>query len=691
MSAKLLERKQTAFVLWRVGNTNAPPALIIGQLQGGAPISFAGEQRFPLQRVPGFTDLWEIPAANCNLADGQVYHYWFEVSVSHPERSANARLRITDPAGFMVDWRLRGPRVAAPFGDDDRYPASVVKFSGGRLAPADLGGDIGTFNGEPSLNQLPANNRLVLYELPTTWTRSAEVGGRDMGVGSFRDITALIDANAEGENFDDLDVTRLGRSYLSELGVNALELLPPADSTYNRQWGYGTTNYLAPDFELGFPGTYSFGAPNRDLTELVRTCHVHGLRFFVDVVMAFSKNNPYLAAACDDFFILHPKDTPADPDAHNSRAKDDKNFRDGFGASLFRYARAVQGYDPISGQAQSIFPARQLMLTALERWVADFHIDGIRMDSVENVQNWDFIQDYKDHARTLNQQRFAGLGGGGAEERFLVVGEELQEPLDLLRQQRLDGLWHESFKHYMRMALIGRNHENETTFEATVRKAIDCRSFGYSDLAQAIIYLTSHDVEGFRNERLFNFFINSGVTDVEKRMKLAFACLLTAVGIPMILAGDEFADQHDLFDAKGNVTQAGGKQVDPVNFARLADEWRTRIKEYVSRLIKLRTTYEALAVNDTQFIHVDFNDAKRVLVWQRGRAGSDRQVVVVANFSDFESPDPSNPGAEYVIPDWPATPPGKSWREVPQARAVAPEKVGREPIFPWEAKVYALF
>jgi len=36
----------------------------------------------------------------------------------------------------------------------------------------------------------------------------------------------------------------------------------------------------------------------------------------------------------------------------------------------------------------------------------------------------------------------------------------------------------------------------------------------------------------------------------------------------MILAGDEFADQHDLFDARGNVTQNGGKQVDPVNFSR---------------------------------------------------------------------------------------------------------------------------
>src|SRR5262249_23947180 len=149
-----------------------------------------------------------------------------------------------------------------------------------------------------------------------------------------------------------------------------------------------------------------------------------------------------------------------------------------------------------------------------------------------------------------------------------------------------------------------RNHENEPTFEATVRKAIDCRQFGYRDMTQAVIYLTSHDVEGFRNERLFNFFMNSGVADAEKRTKLAFACLLTAVGVPMILAGDEFADRHDLFDAGGNVTQSEGKQVDPVNFSRLGDEWRTRIKNYVSKLIKLRATYDALAVNDTDFIHV---------------------------------------------------------------------------------------
>lgn len=130
-----------------------------------------------------------------------------------------------------------------------------------------------------------------------------------VGVGTFRDVTALINADTEGENFDDLDVTRVGRSYLTELGVNAIELLPPADSVYEREWGYGTTNYLAPDFDLGFPLTFTAPAPNHLLAELVRTCHAHGIRFFTDVVLAFAKCNPYLAA-CDDFFILDPKATP---------------------------------------------------------------------------------------------------------------------------------------------------------------------------------------------------------------------------------------------------------------------------------------------------------------------------------------------------------------------------------------------
>jgi hypothetical protein len=90
-------------------------------------------------------------------------------------------------------------------------------------------------------------------------------------------------------------------------------------------------------------------------------------------------------------------------------------------------------------------------------------------------------------------------------------------------------------------------------------------------------------------------------------------------------------------------------------------------------------------MNDTQFIHVDFSEGKRVIVWQRGNR-VDQLVVVVANFSDYGT----SPGTEYTIPNWPATPTGKQWKEITQERIVPPEWVGREGLLPWEAKVYAL-
>ena len=399
-----------------------------------------------------------LPADHCHLTDGQVYHYWFEVTDTHPtalgpapqsDRSHGIYRRLA-PARPAAGW--------AEYGDDERYPAAVVRYSDGRSSPCDAGGETGALDTNHPSTALPPNPRLVLYELPTAWTRTGSAGEREIGIGTFRDVLALISPQTGGANFADLEVTQPGRSYLTELGVNALELLPPADSFYSRQWGYGTTNFCAPDFELGFPGDYAWPTPNRDLRALIAACHARRLRFFVDVVMAFARTHAYLAAATNDFFILDPRSNPSDPDAHNSRGKDDNNFRDGFGSTLLRYAAFVDGYDPISGRQTRLSPARQLMKTSLLRWMHDFHIDGIRMDSVENVSNWDFIQEYKDLARDTWRERFAAQGAGnGAEARFLVVGEELREPLDLLRQQRLDGLWHEHFKRYIRAALLGQN------------------------------------------------------------------------------------------------------------------------------------------------------------------------------------------------------------------------------------------
>lgn len=685
MSSDLLQRKSTAFVLWRPGHTNPPPQLVIGRSKPGNPSDFVDQQRFDLRPAAVSTDLWELPATECNLVHGQVYHYWFEVSDTNPYRdhgATPARILCTDPTAWTVDWRLRAPRPAGPYSEDDRDPAAVVKFAGGRLIPCDPGGETTDFGGDADPATLPPNNRLVIYELPTTWTRLSDLeAGVQLAVGTFRDAMARIETPPPPPSFAGIEVLEQGLEHLKNLGINALELLPPADSFVDREWGYATSNYFAPDYDLGFPRYHASPTAAQDLAALVRLCHAHGMRFFVDVVMAFATHYAYENVNYLDF---HVQTNAGDPE---------EDHRDAFGGDLFKYNYFSNGYDPISGQVRNLVPARQLMLTYLTRWMQDFRVDGLRLDSVVNIANYDFVQAFKDRGRELWRQRAAaaGLTGAAAEERFLVVGEELAVPFALLAQQRLDGLWNEKFKYRVRAALLGEGSEGDN-FEWTVRRMIDCRLLSdrdgaFTDGAQAINYITSHDVEGYRNERLYEFLRNNAMFETEQRIKLAFVCLLTAVGIPMIFAGEEFADEHDL------PVSHPQKQVDPVNYDRLngdANAFRRRILAYVTRLVQYRTRYDALAVNDTDFLHVDFNDGKRVLVWRRGTPGSDRQVVVVANFSDWGTSDPFNPASEYVVPGFPATPHGQQWREITQDRPVPAEWVGREPIFPWEAKVYAL-
>lgn len=403
----------------------------------------------------------------------------------------------------------------------------MVKFDHGRLLAGDPGGETADWSGNAPLATLAPNNRLVIYELPTSWTRlQALEAGVELSVGTFRDVIALIDGPSPPANFAGIAALDMGRAHIRELGVNALELLPPADSFVDREWGYATSNYFAADYDLGFPWRHLSPTATTDLARLIQLCHGQGMRFFCDMVMAFATRYSYQNINFPDF---HVQPGTGDPEEYHNGKR-----RDAFGGDLFKYNYRTESYDAIGGGRRELVPARALMRTHLERWMRDFRIDGIRLDSIENIANWDFVQEFKDHARELWRTRGAdqGLTGDAAEARFLVVGEELAVPMGLITQGRLDGLWNEPFKRMLRYPITGHNDEKEPSFEWTVRKLIDCRALGFADTAQAVNYVTSHDVEGYRNERLDDFLNNNAVHDTEPRIKLAFVCLLTAVGPP---------------------------------------------------------------------------------------------------------------------------------------------------------------
>ncbi len=663
MPFDLLKRRETHFVLWRPSGT-AAPVLVLGTLVPGNPPMIAQETRHTLLPAAQ-AGLWELPCSSPGLSDG-VYHYWFEIEDTSPFGAGT--LLVTDPLAFTVDYRIQP--------SPGHHPAAVVKLDNGKLIPCDPGGEPADLGQPPAILSLPTNNHLVIYELPTSWSRAGIEGAasEERDVGTFRDVLALLDQSSPGANFSDLPEVN-AEAIVAQLGINALELLPPADAKSKREWGYATAHYFAPDYDLGFPEGHQSPTAASDLAALVRHCHASGVRFFTDMVMGFG-HDPYIHIGYPDFH-LRPQDEPGNADSYQSSRTGE--FRDGYGGESWRYLKSIETYAPDTGTSRHICPASQYLLAHLERWMVDFQVDGIRLDSVNNIANWDFVRTFTREARSHFTSRYSDSPSVESDARFLVLGEELNVPLELIAEDCVDALWNEHFQRRVRAAIIGQSDGAES-FEWTVRKMIDCRLLGFRDGAEAINYITSHDTEGYRKERLYDYLEACGVYEKEQRAKLAFVCLCTAVGIPMIFAGEEFCDQHD------REVKHPTKQLDPVNYARKRDPWRSRLFDYVARLVRLRKRAAALGVNDTEFIHMDFEEGRRIVAWVRGKPGMQDLVVVVANFSGCYTP-----GPQYIIHNWPATPSGKQWRETTQVREVSQHWVGREPLYPWEAKVYEMY
>jgi pullulanase/glycogen debranching enzyme len=146
-----------------------------------------------------------------------------------------------------------------------------------------------------------------------------------------------------------------------------------------------------------------------------------------------------------------------------------------------------------------------------------------------------------------------------------------------------------------------------------------------------------------------------------QQVRSAFALLLTSVGIPMFLAGEEFADVHDLDPLEGSQ-----KMSDPVNFLRAELSGHKELRAAVKQLITLRTSHQALRRNEIEFLYVhptfDTNSGERVFVYCRNGGSNSgdantRQVVVVANCGpqSYQS---------FDVPAWP-------WQKAPQAESGA--------------------
>jgi len=558
---------------------------------------------------------FELNLNSMGLADG-VYEYEYVLDGKEEQAIADPFAEeIVRFGGYRGIFRIKnGLLWDQPFSWDDEFPSGVT---------------------------LAENQELVIYELPVRWMDMPPGASqlRQVGLGTFDKVI-----------FEHLD-------NLKALGINAIELLPVQDSTDTLNWGYGTRFFFAPDYDMGTP---------TDLKFLIKSCHQRGIRVILDVVMNHARDCP-LAQLADSWFFL--RDRSEEP----GRGED-------YGARLFRYRNQVP---------EGHYWARDFHYKMAEFWVRNYRIDGFRIDEFKGIDNWEFVQEFCERGHSAQSQNFM-------QRPFLVIAEHSARDASIVKAKStnpngrkvVDSMWNFAFRDDLRRLIRNELYTQwgQPSRRDRIKSMIAGRPMwddythsnreGFDDIKQCVNYVTSHDVEQNNERRLLNdvlsqilqqrglgdgsidsirelvdgienksYDLQQAHSDAIGRVRSAFALLMTAVGIPMFLAGEEFADCHDLQHSDWRF-----KMSDPVDWRRRYKPGHMQLWQMIRELIHYRTTHPALSRNETEFFYfhpdIDSNDGPRVFAYCRtaGQAlGSDNQVIVIGNcgphhFNEFWLP-----------------------------------------------------
>ena len=550
------------------------------------PALAASQVQMRLSRLPregSFPPAWQIVPLNDNH-DG-----WWEID-----------LRNVGLGDGAYEYEFVVNRNGGWFTAADPYAEEITRLSGYRGVFHIRGGarhrPYFSWDDELSGGSLPNNNEMVIYELPMRWVDAGSDGySRQVGLGTF----------------DKAIFERLEKS-IHPLGVNCIELLPVQDSPDTLNWGYGTRFFFAPDLDMG--ATF-------ELKQFVKCCHQSGIRVILDIVMNHARSCPLEKLAYDWFFLgsgYEEKDPNGDP-------------RHDWGGKLFRYRE----------QRGGAFHSRNFHIGVAEFLIEQFHVDGFRLDEFKGIDNYDFVQDFTDRAHQTHERFLPG-------RPFVVIAEDSWRRKEITAERHrgrrvVDSMWDFDFRDEVRRLFSNTlfTKWGEASRSQRVRDMLGAHRFG--DMARRVAYCTSHDVEADMEQRLVEYFRSQCSLDeytAYNQVVGVMALTLTAAGIPMFLAGEEFADLHDT-----NRRDWRQKMSDPIDWHRQGLLGHCGVLSRVRQLVHLRTSHAALHRNEIEFFGFswtnrgfhpafDENDGERLFAFCRAQGrplGSDGQVIVVAN------------------------------------------------------------
>ena len=300
--------------------------------------------------------------------------------------------------------------------------------------------------------------------------------------------------------------------HLESLGVTAIELMPVAEFSGNRGWGYDGVDLYAPH--------HAYGGP-RGLKRLVDACHSAGLGVLLDVVYNHLGPAGNFLAEFGPYFS--------------------KTHQTGWGAAL--------NFDGPGG-----LEVRRYVIDNALTWLREYHFDGLRLDAVHAILDESAV-----HLLAQMADEVRALGAQLGRSMILVAESDLNDPRFVLAKDSgglgLDGVWSDDWHHALHTALTGERTGYYEDYGAlsSLEKALGHawvydgewsahrhrthggKTAGIAD-EQFVVSAQNHDQVGNRagGERL-------GALVGESAARAAAALLLTSPFTPMLFQGEEWA------------------------------------------------------------------------------------------------------------------------------------------------------
>lgn len=286
--------------------------------------------------------------------------------------------------------------------------------------------------------------------------------------------------------------------YLVELGVNAIEVMPVAEFSGDRGWGYDGVDLYAPHHAYGGPDGFK---------AFVDACHGAGLAVVLDVV--YNHLGP-VGNFLNEF-------GPYFSDQHHTLWGAAINFDGGIGSE----------------------EVRRFVVDNALTWLSEYHVDGLRLDAVHAIV---------DESPVHILEELAAAAKDSGRTAFVVAESPRNDPR-LIRERTaggfgLDAIWADDWHHALHTVLTGERDGYYREFGSFDQLGLALRQAWIRDPRAArglpperfVIATQNHDQVGNRahGERLHQL-AGAGLA------KAAAALLLTSPFTPLLFQGEEWA------------------------------------------------------------------------------------------------------------------------------------------------------